>query len=538
MNNAVIYARFSSVGQNEQSIDGQIRICQEFAKSKGFNIIKTYIDKAKSGTTDNRPDFQKMISESASGTFQHIIVYKFDRFARNRLDSMMYKQQLKKDFGIKVLSALEPISDDEGGEIYEMFLEWNDEKYSQRLSGRIRHGVENAIKNGTYTGARLICGYKLVDTDKIGRKGTIHKVAIDDEQAEIVRFIFSEYANGTTKQDIAIALNAKGLKYNGRSFKPKMFDGWLNNPKYTGEFLLGGKLCDNMFPQIIDKILFAKVQKRLEQNKILAGANSAIEPYYLTGKVFCGHCETAVVSDGGTSKTGKTHNYYACKKKKKSLCDKKREGKDGLELYVVQCVKDFLSDPANAALAASDVINHYEKRTSNDGLKGIEIKIAKAKNDAEGLTTAFIEAKSSLLRANIETQMADLEILLDDLQIQKSQIELERGLKITKQHILLFIAELLQGDENDKEYQRKIIDNLVYKVFISDDNNVVYFNLKGGHGLENPIITIEETDKAINNPVGVQTLSTMVEVAGLEPTTSRSLSVRATKLRYTSLFSC
>ncbi|GHV04428.1 hypothetical protein FACS1894211_16940 [Clostridia bacterium] len=127
MNNAVIYARFSSHGQNEQTIEGQVRICKEFAESRGLRVINIYPERARTGTNDNRPVFQKMIGEAAIGAFQNIIVYKFDRFARNRFDSMMYKQQLKKQHGIRVISALEPVSDDEGGEIYEMFLEWKAE---------------------------------------------------------------------------------------------------------------------------------------------------------------------------------------------------------------------------------------------------------------------------------------------------------------------------------------------------------------------------------------------------------------------------
>ncbi len=121
-NNAVIYARYSSQGQNEQSIEGQVRICTAYAESKGFTVVKTYMDKARTGTNDNRPDFQKMISDADKGAFQHIIVYKFDRFARNRIDSIMYKAQLKKQYGIRVVSATEPVSDDEGGEIYENIM--------------------------------------------------------------------------------------------------------------------------------------------------------------------------------------------------------------------------------------------------------------------------------------------------------------------------------------------------------------------------------------------------------------------------------
>ena len=187
-NNAVIYARYSSQGQNEQSIEGQVRICTEYAQSKGFTVVKTYMDKARTGTNDNRPDFQKMISDADKGAFQHIIVYKFDRFARNRIDSIMYKAQLKKRYGIRVVSATEPVSDDEGGEIYELVT---------------------IVKNGTYCGGYLIYGYKLIDTDKKGNKGTIHRVAIDEEQAEVVRFIFTEYASDTGKKAIADELNKR-----------------------------------------------------------------------------------------------------------------------------------------------------------------------------------------------------------------------------------------------------------------------------------------------------------------------------------------
>ena len=93
MKNAVIYARYSSAGQNEQSIDGQLRVCKEYAESKGFNIVKTYIDKAKSAWTESekRVDFQKMLQEAETGAFQIVIVYKFDRFSRSRIDSRCIK---------------------------------------------------------------------------------------------------------------------------------------------------------------------------------------------------------------------------------------------------------------------------------------------------------------------------------------------------------------------------------------------------------------------------------------------------------------
>ena len=508
MNNAVIYARYSSQGQNEQSIEGQVRIDSEFAENRGFNVVGKYVDKARTGTNDNRPEFQRMLRDAESGAFQYIIVYKFDRFARNRLDSILHKAQLKKQYGIRVISATEPISDDEGGEIYEMFLEWNDEKYSQRLSKRVHEGLDTMVINGTYGGGHLIYGYKLIDTDKKGNKGTIHKVVIDPEQAEIVRFIFTEYAGGTDKKVIADMLNAKGCKINGKPFRFRTFEGWLSNRKYTGEFMLGERLCTNMYPPIIDKQVFNEVQKRLAKNKILAGANSAVEPYLLTGKAKCGHCETAMTADGGTGKSGVRHYYYACNKKKKAQCDKKREGKDGLELVVTKRVHKFFSDPKNVEIAAQDTIRYHEERTGDNGLKSIDAKIAHANNEIEGLTNSFIMAKNDLLRAKIEKKMDEMEIYIRDLTAHKAQIELERGRKFTAKQIIDFVARLVKGDPNDKEYQKTLIDNFVYMVYVYDDSVVVYLNLKFGKDMEN--ISLAETNFAIEGTKGVPSQSALV----------------------------
>lgn len=124
MDNAVIYARYSSHGQNEQTIDGQIRVCKEFAEKLNLNVINIYVDRHRTGTDVNRPEFQKMIADSASRTFQYVIVYMIDRFARNRYYSTIYHFQLAQN-GVKLLSAMENISESEEGEFYQMFLEWN-----------------------------------------------------------------------------------------------------------------------------------------------------------------------------------------------------------------------------------------------------------------------------------------------------------------------------------------------------------------------------------------------------------------------------
>ena len=144
--NGVIYARYSSDNQREESIEGQLRECNDFAKRNDITIIDSYIDRAFSATTDKRPAFQKMIKDSAKNMFDVIIVQKLDRFARNRYDSARYKAQLRKN-GVKVISANENISEGSEGIILESVLEGMAEYYSADLSEKVIRGLtENAIK--------------------------------------------------------------------------------------------------------------------------------------------------------------------------------------------------------------------------------------------------------------------------------------------------------------------------------------------------------------------------------------------------------
>ena len=145
---AVIYARYSADGQREESIEGQIRECTAYAEKNGFTVVKYYIDRAVSAKTDNRPQFQQMIKDSERGIFDVIIVWKLDRFARNRYDSARYKTQLKRN-GVKLVSATEVISAGPEGIILESVLEGYAEYYSADLSEKVVRGMtENALIRG------------------------------------------------------------------------------------------------------------------------------------------------------------------------------------------------------------------------------------------------------------------------------------------------------------------------------------------------------------------------------------------------------
>lgn len=175
--NVVIYARFSSHSQTEQSIEGQLKVCNEYAAANNYVVVGEYIDRAQSGTTDNRTEFQRMIADSDRHTFEGVLVYQLDRFARNRYDSAINKAKLKKN-GVRVLSAKENISDDASGILVEGVLESMAEYYSVELSQKIHRGMQINAQKCLSNGSNPGLGYK-VDSDR--------RFYVDEDEAKIVR---------------------------------------------------------------------------------------------------------------------------------------------------------------------------------------------------------------------------------------------------------------------------------------------------------------------------------------------------------------
>lgn len=208
---AVIYARFSSDNQREESIDAQVRAIRDYAKKNSIIVVGEYIDKAKSAMTDNRPEFLRMVSDSAKGGFDLVLVHKLDRFARNRQDSIGYRMELKKH-GVSLVSVLEYL-DDESPEslILESVLEAMAEYYSKNLAREVNKGMkENALK-GLHTGGIPPLGYDLDPETKM--------LVINEKEAEAVRLTFKMFNEGYGYSRINEELNLRGYKTKvGRSF--------------------------------------------------------------------------------------------------------------------------------------------------------------------------------------------------------------------------------------------------------------------------------------------------------------------------------
>lgn len=468
--NAVIYARYSSDKQTEQSIEGQLRYCNQYAQMHGYSIIGNYIDRAISGTSDNRPQFQQMIADSAKKQFQFIIVWKLDRFARNRYDSAIYKNKLKKN-GVKVISATEGIGEGNESIILEAVLEAMAETYSKQLSENVRRGMKESALKGNSTGGTVPLGYKIENG----------KLTIEEKEAEIVKYVFEEYAAGTKKSKIIEDLNNKGYrtrqgkKYSINSFTSTFF----HNKKYIGLYHYNDIEVEGACPAIVDEETFIKCQKRAEQNKRQRGHNKAKIEYLLSGKLFCGHCGAKMTGDCGTSKNKTKHYYYACTERRKNgTCDKMREDKGFIEWYVVEQTVNYVLTPVHIDYIAQRIVGEYEKEFSQSGIKELEEKLQRLNREYDRLADSLINAKSQRMIDTINSKAAELELQIADVEEQLASLKIVAAARISEDEIKEWLRRFCRGDLMDEQFRRQIIDVFINSIYLYDDKVVIYYNVK------------------------------------------------------------
>ena len=159
---AVIYARYSSESQTEQSIEGQVRVCKQFAEKNDLLVVGQYIDRATTGTNDNRAAFQQMLRDSKRKQWSVVIVYKLDRFARNKYESVVNRKKLT-DNGVELVSAMENIPDTPEGKLFLAVIEGFNEYFSEDLKQKVNRGLKESWLKGNATGGRDIFGWDLKD---------------------------------------------------------------------------------------------------------------------------------------------------------------------------------------------------------------------------------------------------------------------------------------------------------------------------------------------------------------------------------------
>ena len=481
--NVVIYARFSSHSQTEQSIEGQLKACYEYAERNSYTVIGEYIDRALTGTNDNRPEFLRMIEDSGKKTFQGILVYQLDRFARNRYDSAVYKKKLKKN-GVRVLSARENISEDASGILIESVLEGMAEYYSAELSQKIRRGLDINASKCLCTGGGVALGFK-VDKDR--------HFQVDEDTAPVVREIFEMYANGKTVTEIITMMNARNIVTSrGAAFNKNSLRKMLKNKRYIGTYTYKGTEVPNGIPRIIDDDLFMQVQEMMEKNRKAPARARAKEEYLLTTKLFCGHCKEMMTGYSGTSHTSAVHHYYICNNRKKKLCTKKNVQKDFIEKLVISECRKLLT-PENIERISREVVAASQREQDMTNVKRLSKQLTDIERKRKNLMSAIMECDSDLIRKTLYEQIPLLEKEKSDAELQLT-LEKAKQVKLTVSEVRFFLNALRKGDPDSIKYQKALISVLVNAVYLYDDKITLIFN-SGDHAVTLDAALLEKIEQ-------------------------------------------
>lgn len=486
---AVIYARYSSDNQRDESIDAQVRASREYADKHNLTITKEYVDKAKSATTDKRPEFQNMISDSSKDLFDIVIVHKLDRFSRDKYDSANYKRKLKAN-GIQLISVTENLDGSPESIILESVIEGMGQYYSANLAREVMKGLKETAYQCKHTGGTPPLGYDIA-LDKT--------YIINQNEAETVRQIFDMYINGHSYSQIIRQMTAKGYRTKiNQQFRRNSLYSILSNEKYSGVYIYNKsskkdpfgkrnshsykdeseiiKIEDGM-PAIIPKETFQKTQEMMNKRKISPAANKAKELYLLSGLIFCGECNKPMQGNRRKSNNKPLYCSYRCSRRdEETQCENQEIRKEYIEEYVLsELEKNILNDKAIPILV--EKINLYlTKKSSSSGAE--IVNATKELTDVNTQIDNIVNAISNgFSQGNFITKMKELEERKAQLELRISETELSNTKKIDEEQIRKIISIFKQFVmERNLPECKKFIHNYVQKVIIFKDRVEVIFN--------------------------------------------------------------
>lgn len=462
-------------------------ICFSINLCIDIDLLKIYVDEAKSGTNDNREQFLELIADSNKNKFNIVIVHKLDRFARNRYDSAFYKKKLKEN-GVKLLSVLERLDDSPESIILESVLEGMAEYYSKNLAREVMKGMKETALDCKHNGGIPPLGY---DVD-------IHtkKYIINENEALAIRKIFELYLLGYGYSSISDELNCYGYKTKvGKPFTKNSIRDILFNEKYMGVYVFnkrapGGKNhiykeADQIIkikggiPAIVSEEIFIKAQKKLNSNSKGPRAVNIKEYYLLTGKVFCGNCNSAYTGGGYRGgRGGKKYYIYQCTGKKNNKCSNKDIRKDLIESFVIEQLKQNIFNDDSIEKLCSEIITYINKTQQNnkEDLTFLTQKKESLSNKINSAMDLLLEGliNKDTVYKKINDLQSELNICIDKIeQLKENDLNWVDGKKIK----LFLIHSKNSLEDADNLVKRKVIETFVDKIIIQDSKISVTFKI-------------------------------------------------------------
>lgn len=342
MRTAFTYSRFSSHMQNEASIEAQQDAIAIYAARHGIQIVAQYADHARSGLSDNRPEFQRMIGDLKRNPVDLVLVHKIDRFARNRYDAAVYTRMIA-DRGAKLICVAQDFGDGPEAIILEGLMQAMAEYYSANLSSEIKKGKKIRAKRGQYSGGIAPLGYR---ADESGN------LQIVPAEAHFIRALYEAACAGKPFAPIIRRMDSAGIRGRlGAALTSRNVSDMLRRITYTGTFrqVIDGEVyeVENHHPAIITKDVYKEACSMLDQ-KASAGRASQHHEYICSGLLRCGACASPL-SGNSRVHNGRTYVYYNCK----SRCGMRGVSAPEIERACVDYVCSLLNPQVRAQLSES-----------------------------------------------------------------------------------------------------------------------------------------------------------------------------------------
>ncbi|MCQ2113314.1 MAG: recombinase family protein [Bacteroidaceae bacterium] len=461
MRKGVIYARYSSHMQRDESIEQQIEECTIFARQNDIEIVGTYEDRAVSGQTDRRTGFQHMMRDAEKHSFDVVIAYKSNRIARSMMNALIYEDKLDK-LGISTLYAKEEFGNTAAGRFALRTMMNVNQFYCENLSEDIRRGMRSNAENCKVNSA-LPFGYE---------KGSDGRFAIRESEARIVRQIFSDYLHGIPLAKIAEELNNQGIRTKrGGRWNKNSFHRLLSNENYIGVYSYIDIRIEHGVPAIVSEDVFRAVQNRLKDKKTV----SKKEDFFLTGKLFCGMCASPMIGTTGFGKSGTAYHYYTCQGRRAHSCSKDSIPKDVIEREVAEITRDIVLQDETIEWLAESAVKYQIEASRSDEVSELKSELASNKKSIRNIMSAI---ESGVISVSLTTRLSELESRNDF--ISKELLKHDAHKKIVdKDRIIFALQKFKEQDVTNKAYQKRLISAFVKKVYVWDDHIDIHYYYTG-----------------------------------------------------------
>ena len=517
MKKVVIYARFSSDNQREESIDAQIRACRTYASSNGWIIVREYCDRGISGTSDNRPEFLQMIEDSKTGNFDAIIVHKLDRFSRNVQQTIGYISELK-DNGVELKSVIEQFDDTPEGEFMRNTMSNISQFYSRNLAREVMKGLKENAYKATHTGGVPPLGLRVNPETR--------KYEIEEKEEIIIKKIYEMYITGETHPKIIRELNECGYTNKaGNPFTKNSLLSILRNEKYVGTYIWNKSVAKNSkgkrngnkqkpeediikipnaIPQIVDTETFEKAQELMKARAKGDAPRRRATTYVLSGLIQC-ECGSHMHGNRRKAKTRPNPNWkekpkyvsYRCGgRKTKADCNVPEIRKEYLEAFVLDELEKIIFNDDNLeyllGLLNGRVLEESKKNQEKiDIIKG---KLVKVEKEISNLVKAIANGVDA---EEIVDELATKKRYKSEISLELNKLQNSNGTEVltldTMKDLVKEIRPFLVN--NTMPELKALLKKFVKSITVGKEEIEIVFNLFFSFGIDYDYIYIRKSIK-------------------------------------------